>query len=82
MSDSLTIELYEFSYPKYGEHVIAMRGLSGGGGLQLFDTVKLFAKNTTLKEYERVKDEAAEFAKKFVEQFNRKLPSEYRDTTK
>lgn len=77
--NDLTIELYEFSYPKYGEHVVAMRNLSGGGGLQLFDTVKLFAKNSTLKEYERVKDEAADFAKKFVEHFNRKLPSEYRE---
>ncbi len=68
--DEGAIELYEFSYPKYGEHVVAMRPLQGGSGLQLFDTVKLFAADDTLKEYERVKDEAAVFAKKFVAQFN------------
>lgn len=69
--DENTLELYEFSYPKYGEHVVAMRNSPQGGGLQLFDTVKLFAKNNTLKEYDRVKDEAAAFAKQFVAQFNK-----------
>lgn len=66
-------EIYEFAYQKYGEHVVALR-IPGKGGVQLFDTVKLFAKNSTLVEYERVKDEAAEFAKKFVAQFNRVAP--------
>lgn len=65
------MEIYEFAYEKYGQHVVALRNSPQGGGVQLFDTVKLFAENNSLKEYERVKDEAADFAKKFVEQFNR-----------
>lgn len=64
------LEIYEFAYEKYGEHVVALRNSPQGGGVQLFNTVKLFAKNNSLAEYERVKDEAATFAKKFVAQFN------------
>ncbi len=64
------LEIYEFAYEKYGEHVVALRNSPQGGGVQLFNTVKLFAENNSLKEYERVKDEAATFAKKFVAQFN------------
>lgn len=62
------LEIYEFAYEKYGQHTVALR--TGGMGVELFDAVKLFSKNNSLKEYERVKDEAAAFAKKFVAQFN------------
>lgn len=65
MSES---ELYEFSYEKYGEHVVAIK--LNGGGIRLFDAVTLFSENNSLKEYERVKQQAAEFAKEFVETYN------------
>lgn len=63
------LEIYEFPYAKYGEHVVALR-IKGKGGVQLFDTVKLFAERPTMGEYERVKGEAADLAKQFVAQFN------------
>lgn len=62
------MEIYEFSYEKYGEHPVAIR--CENGGLRLFDAVKIFSKNNGLAEYERVKEEAADFAKRFVAQFN------------
>ncbi len=63
------LEIYEFAYKKYGQHIVAIR--TNGAGRELFDAVSLFSANNSLKEYERVKDEAAQFAKKFVAQFNR-----------
>lgn len=64
------IELYEFRYEKYGEHIVAMKSKNGGAGIQLFDAVNLFSKNNTRAEYDSVKDEAAKFAKDFVARFN------------
>jgi len=61
-------ELYEYEYDKYGEHVVAIK--CNGGGLRLFDAVNLFSENNSRKEYERVKNEASEFAKAMTSQFN------------
>lgn len=63
------LEIYEYPYEKYGEHTVAIR--MKNGGVELFNAVKLFAQNDRHSEYLRVKDEAAAFAKRFVEQFNR-----------
>lgn len=68
--DVVPKEIYEFAYQKYEQHIVALR-IPGRGGVELFDTVKLFAENRSTKEYERVKDQAADFAKQFVSQFNR-----------
>ena len=61
-------KLIEFSYPKYGQHLVCIE--VEGGSFELFDACKLLMEADTRQEYERIKNEAAEFAKKFVEQFN------------
>lgn len=62
------IELVQYAYGKYGEHVVALK--VPGGNMQLFDACKIFQNNDTLVEYEWVKDEAARFAVQFVDQFH------------
>ena len=61
-------ELYEFTYPKYRQHIIAIR--CENGGRELFDVCKLFMDDNSPKEYERIKDIAAHWAKEFVDTHN------------
>lgn len=64
-------KLVEFSYSKYGQHIVAIK--CGNFNRELFDTCKLFMENDTRAEYERVKGTAAKFAKEFVETYNSNL---------
>lgn len=64
----MKIELVHYAYGKYGEHVVAIK--VPGGNRRLFDAIKLFANDSSLKEYERVKDETAAWAEEFVNRVN------------
>lgn len=68
--ENMKIELIEFAYEKYGQHTVAVK-TEQGFNLELFDACKIFAENNSMKEYKRVKNEAAEFAKYIVEAVNK-----------
>lgn len=71
MEDHEEGQLVEFSYSKYGQHIVALR--CKGFNRELFDCCKLFMESDTRAEYERIKDEAAQWAKSFVETYNKGL---------
>lgn len=68
MTDRKIGSLIEFPYEKYGGHTVAM--VQEGFNAGLFDTCKLFNHKGTRAGYEEIKEEAAQFAKSFVETYN------------
>jgi hypothetical protein len=68
------IELVTFDKPKYMQQIIAVKGHAGSFNTGLFDAVELFIDEPTNSERLRVKDDAKEWAEKFVAQMNSAIP--------
>jgi hypothetical protein len=63
-------KLLTFPKEKYAEQIVAIQGPRGSLNIALFDAVKVFAEDDTMKARSAVAQEARLWAESFVAQFN------------